>query len=53
MGEDLGNVHIDFSMGMSNSEIYAVGGLCLGKQTYIDILESIDKDGMTITSEQI
>ena len=37
VGEDLGNFHIDFSMGKANREIYAIGTLFLGKKTYIDI----------------
>ena len=53
VGEDLGNFHIDFSMDKSNSEIYAVESLFLGKKTYIDILEPTDKDGNTINSEHI
>ena len=53
MGGDLGNFHIDFSMDKANSEIYAIGSLFLGKKTYIDILESTDKDGMAIHSEHI
>jgi len=40
-------------MDKSNSEIYAVESLFLGKKTYIDILESTDKDGNTINSEHI
>ena len=53
VGEDLGNFHIDFSMDKSNSEAYAIESLFLGKKTYIDILESTDKDGNTIHSEHI
>ena len=53
VGEDLGNFHIDFSMDKANSEIYAIESLFLGKKTYIDILESTDKDGKTINSEHI
>ena len=53
VGEDLGNFHIDFSMDKSNSEIYAIESLFLGKKTYIDIIEPTDKDGMTIHSEHI
>ena len=53
VGEDLGNFHIDFSMDKSNSEIYAIESLFLGKKTYIDILESTDKHGNTINSEHI
>ena len=40
-------------MDKPNSEIYAVESLFLGKKTYIDILESTDKDGNTINSEHI
>ena len=40
-------------MDKANSEIYAIESLFLGKKTYIDILESTDKDGMTIHSEHI
>ena len=32
VGKDVGNFHIDFSMGNSNSEIYAVESLLLGKK---------------------
>jgi hypothetical protein len=53
VGEDLGNFHIDFSMDKANSVIYAIESLFLGKKTYIDILESTDKDGNTINSEHI
>ena len=53
VGEDLGNFRIDFSIDKSNSEIYAIESLFLGKKTYIDILESTDKYGMTIHSEHI
>ena len=53
VGEDLGNFHIDFSMDKYNSETYAVESIFLGKKTYIDILESTDKDGNTINSEHI
>ena len=53
VGEDLGNVHIDFSMDKSNSETYAIESSFLGEKTYIDILESTDKDGVTIHSEHI
>ena len=53
VGEDLCKFHIDFSMDKSNSELYAVESLFLGKETYIDILESSDKDGNTISSKHI
>ena len=53
VGEDLGNCHVDFDLYGATSEIYAVESLLLGKKTYIDILESTDKDGKTINSEHI
>ena len=53
VGEDLGNFHVDFDMHGANSEIYAVESLFLGKKTYIDILESTDKDGNAIDSEHV
>ena len=53
VGEELGNFHIDFSMDNANTDIYAVEHLFLGKKTYIDILESTDKDGKTVNSEHI
>ena len=53
VGEALGNFHVDFDMNGANSEIYAVESLFLGKKTYIDILESIDKGGKAINSEHI
>ena len=53
VGEDLGNFHVDFDLYGATSEIYAIESLFLGKKTYIDILESTDKDGKTINSEHI
>ena len=35
------------------SDIYSKESLFLGKKTYIDILESTDKDGNIINSEHI
>ena len=35
------------------TEIYGVESLLLGKPTYIDMLESTDQDGNTISSEHI
>ena len=53
LGEELGNCHIHFSMDNANTETYAIESLCLGKKTYIDILEPTDKYGKTINSEHI
>ena len=40
-------------MDKATSEIYAIESLFIGEKTYIDILESTDKDGKTINSEHI
>ena len=53
VGEYLGNFHVDFDMDGACGEIYAKESLFLGKKTYIDILESTDKDGNIINSEHI
>ena len=53
VGNDLDNFHVDFDLYGDTSEIYAVESLFLGKKTYIDILESTDKDCKTINSEHI
>ena len=55
VGEEPWNFHIDFSMDKSNSEIYAVESLFLGRKTYIYIfiLESTDKGCTAINSEHI
>ena len=42
VGNDLGQFHVDFSMGGAKSEIYGVDGIFLGKKAYIDILEPTD-----------
>ena len=53
VGEGPGDFHIDFSIDNANTEIYAIESLFLGKKTYIDKLESTDKNGNTINSEHI
>ena len=53
VGEDLGIFYVDFDLYGATSEIYAVESLFLGKNTYIDILESTGKGGKTIDSEHI
>ena len=52
-GEELGDFHVDFSMGKANTETYAIENLFLGKKTYIYIFEPTDKDGKTMNSERI
>ena len=53
MGEELGNFHIDFSMGNANTELYAIDSLFIGKNTCTYMLESTDEDGKAINSEHI
>ena len=53
VGEELGNFHVDFDMKGATTEIYAKESLFLGKKTYIDILESTDKNGNIINSEHV
>ena len=53
VGEELGNFHIDFSMGNASSETHAIESLSLGKETYIDFLESTGEDGKAINPEHI
>jgi len=53
VGAGMGNFHVDFSMKGASGEIYATESYFLGKKTYIDALESKDKDGNTIKEEHI
>ena len=48
-GKNLEQFHTDFNLDGAVSEIYATKSIFLGKKSYIDILESTDKDGNTIT----
>jgi hypothetical protein len=51
-GKNMGQFHIDFSMKHNGdavkNEIYAIKSLFLGKKSYIDLLESTDKEGNKI-----
>ena len=49
-GDGLGNPHVDLSMDGAVTGTYGVESLCLGTNTYTDILESTDKGGNTINS---
>ena len=44
VGQGLGNFHVDFSKDGAVSEIYGTESYVLGKKTYIDMLESANKD---------
>jgi hypothetical protein len=48
-GKQLGQFHIDFNLKDADSEIYATKSIFLGKKSYIDMLESTNKKGETIT----
>jgi hypothetical protein len=48
-GKNLEQFHTDFTLDGANDEIYATKSIFLGKKSYLDCLESKDKDGNTIT----
>ena len=48
-GKNLEQFHIDFELDGACSEIYATKSIFLGKKSYIDMLESTDSEGKTIT----
>lgn len=48
-GKQLGQFHTDFKLDGAKGDIYAVKSIFLGKKSYIDCLESVDKDGNKIT----
>jgi hypothetical protein len=52
-GKQLEQFHTDFDLDGAVSEIYATKSIFLGKKSYIDSLESTDKDGNTITGHHI
>ena len=49
----MGSFHVDFDMDGACGEIYAKESYFIAKKVYIDILESINKDGETINSDHI
>lgn len=52
-GKNLEQFHTDFDLDGACSEIYATKSIFLGKKSYIDILESKDKDGNIIKGHHI
>lgn len=52
-GTDLEQFHTDFDLDKACDEIYATKSIFLGKKSYIDCLESKDKDGNKITGHHI
>ena len=52
-GKNLEQFHPDFDLDGADSEIYSTEFLCLGKKSYIDKLECINKDGSIINDYHI
>jgi hypothetical protein len=52
-GKNLEQFHPDFDLEGADSEIYSTEFLCLGKKSYIDKLECINKDGSIINDYHI
>jgi hypothetical protein len=44
-GSQLGQFHIDFDLKDSMGDVYAIKSIFLGKKSYLDVLESKDKNG--------
>jgi hypothetical protein len=54
-GKQLGQFHTDFDLegAGKGKEIYATTSIFLGKKSYLDVLESVDKNGNKITGYHI
>lgn len=52
-GKNLEQFHPDFNLEGADSEIYSTEFLCIGKKSYIDKLECINKDGTIINDYHI
>ena len=49
----MGAFHADFDMDGASGEVRAKESYCIAKKVYIDILESVDKNGKTIDCDHI
>ena len=49
----MGSFHVDFDMDGASGDIYAKESYFIAKKVYIDVLESVDKDGLNINSDHI
>ena len=47
-GKQLEQFHTDFNLDGAAGEIYSTASVFLGKKSYLDCLESVDKDGNVI-----
>lgn len=52
-GKQLEQFHTDFDLKGAAGEIYATKSIFLGKKSYLDVLESVDKDGNKINGYHI
>ena len=52
-GKNLEQFHTDFDLDGAKEEIYATKSIFLGKKSYLDVLESKDKNGNTINGYHI
>ena len=52
-GKNLEQFHTDFDLDKADGEIYATKSIFLGKKSYYDKLECINKDGSVITGSHI
>lgn len=52
-GTNLEQFHTDFELKGAKTEIYAIKSIFLGKKSYLDVLESTDKDGKKINGYHI
>jgi hypothetical protein len=53
IGGDMGAFHIDFDLDDVCGEIYSIESYFLTTEVYIDILESVDKDGNTFQGNHV
>jgi len=47
-GKNMEQFHIDFALGGADGEVYATTSIFLGKKSYIDVLECVNKDGKVV-----
>ena len=52
-GKNLEQFHTDFDLDGAAGDIYATKSIFLGKKSYIDVLESVDQEGNTISGTHI
>jgi len=53
VGEEMGSFHVDFDLDGACGDIYSKESYFIAKKVYIDVLESVDKNGENINSDHI